>query len=83
MREIIFLRANYFMGHFKGYFEGAKTFLTPKFSTSQRVNLVTKHKNSSADFFGSAGHKVGGIPTHLMSRSREKCGRFGNWAWIY
>jgi hypothetical protein len=32
MREIIFiLRANYIMGHFKGYFEGAKTFLTPKF----------------------------------------------------
>ncbi len=30
MREIIFfLRANYIMGHFKGYFEGAKTFLTP------------------------------------------------------
>ncbi len=24
----IFLRANYFMGHFEGYFEGAKTFLT-------------------------------------------------------
>jgi hypothetical protein len=31
MRDIIFfLRANYIMGHFKGYFEGAKTFLTPK-----------------------------------------------------
>ncbi len=30
MRDIIFfLRANYIMGHFKGYFEGAKTFLTP------------------------------------------------------
>ncbi len=29
MRDIIFfLRANYIMGHFKGYFEGAKTFLT-------------------------------------------------------
>jgi hypothetical protein len=29
MREIIFfLWANYFMGHFEGYFEGAKTFLT-------------------------------------------------------
>ncbi len=28
MRDIIFfLRANYIMGHFKGYFEGAKTFL--------------------------------------------------------
>ncbi len=32
MREIIFLRANYFIGHFKGYFEGTKTFLTPKLS---------------------------------------------------
>jgi hypothetical protein len=28
MREIIFLRKNYFMDHFEGYFEGAKTFLT-------------------------------------------------------
>jgi hypothetical protein len=29
MWEIIFfLRTNHFMGHFKGYFEGAKTFLT-------------------------------------------------------
>jgi hypothetical protein len=30
MRDIIFfLRANYLMGHFKGYFEGAKTFFNP------------------------------------------------------
>ncbi len=37
MRDIIFfLRANYIMGHFKGYFEGAKTFLTPKLSRAQR-----------------------------------------------
>jgi hypothetical protein len=29
--EIIFcFWANYFMGHFSGYFEGASTFLTPK-----------------------------------------------------
>ena len=31
--EIIFcFWANYFMGHFSGYFEGASTFLTPKLS---------------------------------------------------
>ncbi len=31
--EIIFcFWANYFMGHFEGYFEGALTFLTPKMS---------------------------------------------------
>ncbi len=36
MRDIIFfLRANYIIGHFKGYFEGAKTFLTPKLSRAQ------------------------------------------------
>jgi hypothetical protein len=29
VQEIIFLRAKYIMGHFKGFFEGAKTFLTP------------------------------------------------------
>jgi hypothetical protein len=27
---ILFLRANYFMGHFKEYFERDKIFLTPK-----------------------------------------------------
>jgi hypothetical protein len=32
MRDIILLRANYFMVHFMGYFEWAKTFLTPKHS---------------------------------------------------
>jgi hypothetical protein len=34
MRDIIFFffAGNYIMGHFKGYFEGAKTFLTPKLS---------------------------------------------------
>jgi hypothetical protein len=31
MQDMIFLRANYIKSHFKGYFEGAKTFLTPKF----------------------------------------------------
>ncbi len=34
-----------------------------------------------ADFSGSAGHKVGG--NHFMYRTREKCGRLGNWAWIF
>jgi hypothetical protein len=32
MGEIIF-----FAGHFKGYFEGAKTFLTPKLSITQTL----------------------------------------------
>ncbi len=27
--------ADYIMGHFSGYFEGAKTFLTPKLSRAQ------------------------------------------------
>jgi hypothetical protein len=40
MRDIIFfLRANYFVDHFKGYFEGAKTFLTPKLSRAQRGTI--------------------------------------------
>jgi hypothetical protein len=44
MRDIIFfLRANYIMGHFKGYFEGAKTFLTPKLSQgAARGNFVVQ-----------------------------------------
>ncbi len=32
---LFFLRANYIMGHFKGYFEGAKAFLTPKLSRAR------------------------------------------------
>jgi hypothetical protein len=32
MRDIIFCRPNTYWGHFKEYFEGAKTFLTPKLS---------------------------------------------------
>jgi hypothetical protein len=39
MRDIIFLRENYFMGHLKGYFEGAKTFLTPYLSRVQRGTI--------------------------------------------
>ncbi len=45
MREIIFfLRANYIMSHFKGYFEGAKTFLTPKLSRAQRGTILRVKK---------------------------------------
>jgi hypothetical protein len=47
MREIIFfLRANYIMGHFKGYFEGAKTFLTPKLSRAQRGTILRVKKDT-------------------------------------
>jgi hypothetical protein len=31
-----FLQANYILRHFKGYFEGAKIFFTPKLSSAQR-----------------------------------------------
>jgi hypothetical protein len=38
--EIIFcFWANYFMGHFSGYFEGASTFLTPKLSLAARGTI--------------------------------------------
>jgi hypothetical protein len=37
--DYFFWRANHFMGHFKGYFEGAKTFLTPKLSRAQLRNI--------------------------------------------
>ncbi len=33
---LFFFRANYIMGLFKGYFEGAKTFLTPKLSRAAK-----------------------------------------------
>ncbi len=46
MRDIIFfLRANYIMGHLKGYFEGAKTFLTPKLSRAQRGAIQGSKKS--------------------------------------
>jgi hypothetical protein len=46
MRDIIFfLRENYIMGHFKGYFEGAKTFLTPKLSRAQRGTILGSKKS--------------------------------------
>ncbi len=46
MRDIIFfLRANYIIGHFKGYFEGAKTFLTPKLSRAQRGAILGSKKS--------------------------------------
>jgi hypothetical protein len=45
MRDFIFFwQANYIMGHFKGYFEGAKTFLTPKLSRAQRVAILGSEK---------------------------------------
>ncbi len=44
MREIIFLWANYFMGHFKGYFEGAKNCLTPKLARALETSLEMAHK---------------------------------------
>jgi len=34
-----FWREYYFMGHLKGYFKGAKTFLTPKLSRAQRGTI--------------------------------------------
>ncbi len=44
MRDIyFFLRANYIMGHFKGYFEGAKTFLTPKIVPSCEISREMAH----------------------------------------
>ncbi len=46
MRDIIFfLRANYIKGHFKGYFEGAKIFLTPKLSRAQRGAILRSKKS--------------------------------------
>jgi hypothetical protein len=42
-----FLRANQFMGHFSGYFEGALTFLTPKLSLAQgplKISREMAHK---------------------------------------
>ncbi len=46
MRDIIFfLRANYIMVHFKGYFEGAKTSLIPKLSLAQRGTILGSKKS--------------------------------------
>jgi hypothetical protein len=40
---LFFFGANYIMGHFKGYFEGDSTFLTPKIVPSAaRGNLGVK-----------------------------------------
>jgi hypothetical protein len=38
------LWANYIIGHFKGYFEGAKTLLTPKLSRAQRGAILGSKK---------------------------------------
>jgi hypothetical protein len=35
------MKANYFMGHFKGYFEGTKTFLNPQLSSAPINALVS------------------------------------------
>jgi hypothetical protein len=41
--EIIFcFWANYFMGHFEGYFEGASTFLTPKLEGQKSLGPLKK-----------------------------------------
>jgi hypothetical protein len=41
MRDIIFfLRANYIMGHFKGCFKGAKTFLRPPETSREMAHYV-------------------------------------------
>jgi hypothetical protein len=46
MRDIIFfLQGNYIMGHFKGYLEGTKTFLTPKLSRAQRGTIKGSKKS--------------------------------------
>jgi hypothetical protein len=40
MRDIIFFcRQTYFMGYFKVYLEGAKTFLNPRLSRAQRGSI--------------------------------------------
>ena len=43
--EIIFcFWANYFMGHFSGYFEGSSTFLTPKLSLEMAHKVIVPQK---------------------------------------
>jgi hypothetical protein len=39
MREVIFLRANYLIGYFKGYFEGAKIFMTKGSAKNDDISL--------------------------------------------
>ncbi len=56
MRDIIFLWQNYFMGHFKRYFEGAKTFLTPKLSRVKRATILGM--NLSGTLYKARGHKI-------------------------
>jgi len=52
MREIIFiLRANYIMGHFKGYFEGAKIFWTPELSRAQRGTRLPTRSSAPVSIF--------------------------------
>jgi hypothetical protein len=59
MRDIIFfLRANYIMGHFKGYFEGAKTFLTPNLSRAQRGAILGSKKSRPLEISREMAHYV-------------------------
>jgi hypothetical protein len=59
MREIIFLRTNYFMGHFKGYSKGAKTFffLSPKLSRAQGGTLKDAKARDFGPWFLGQRHK--------------------------
>ena len=55
MREIIFfLRANYIMG----YFEGAKTFLTPKLCRAQRGAILGSKKSRPLKISREMAHYV-------------------------
>jgi hypothetical protein len=58
--EIFCFGANYFMGHFSGYFEGASTFLTPKFSLAAcaRDNLERPKSLGPLKISLEMAHKV-------------------------
>ncbi len=43
MRDIIFLRANYFMGHFKGIFLGGQDFFDPLIVPRCALNNLGRH----------------------------------------
>jgi hypothetical protein len=59
MREIIFLRANYFLAHFRGYFEGAKTCLTLKLSRAQGGTLEDAKARDFVPWFWDNDTRVG------------------------
>ena len=59
--DIIFFWDNHFMSHFKGHFEGAKTFLTPKLSRAQREmaqKVIVPPKNIMSQIFLNSGTLV-------------------------